>query len=169
MSCAWMRGEERKNESRKGERGESRVGGGLDPVDTATTTNIITASTTTSTIRDRARNLVPTRVHTPIYSGIFSFLFQENLTLRASLSRSLPLSPYSSPDIFSPLALSTIRYFERERPPLGRFPHDDFGTYLLLCFLKMSSDKSGRSFNFISHSIVTLGRVITSGRCCAIV
>lgn len=108
---AWMRGEERKNESTKGrERGESRVGGGPDPVDTTTTTNITTAtSTTMSTMQDRARNLVSTRMHTPIHRAGSSRFFFSDFTCSLPLFLSLStLSPYSSPDFFTPRALDAI-------------------------------------------------------------
>lgn len=63
-------------------------------------------------------------------------LFSELTCLSFSLSLLLfPRSRRIRLSIFSPLALSTIRHFERERashpPSTGRFPHDEFGTYLL--------------------------------------
>lgn len=132
---AWMRGEERKNESTKGR--ERRIEGWWRPRpgrydhyhqhhhrhlyhDEHDAGQSAELGSYANACTDTRWDL-----------SVFFFL-----TLRASLSlslfRSLPRSPYSSPDIFSPLALSTIRHFERERlPSMGRFPHDDFGTYLV--------------------------------------
>lgn len=90
--CAGRVDERRREEERidERERGESRVGGGPDPVDTTTTTNITAAtSTTTSTKQDRARNLVPTRMHRYTAGSPDSF-FRTYVPLFLSLS--LPCS-----------------------------------------------------------------------------
>lgn len=117
--CAGRVDERRREEERIDERereGESRVVGGPDPVDTTTTANIATATSTMtmSTMRDRARNSVPTRC-------------THRCTARSSpLPHSLPLFFLSRRihlPILSPLALSTIRHFKREHPPsMARFP-----------------------------------------------
>jgi len=111
---AWMRGEERKNGSTKG-REENR---GL-----AAQTRSIRPLPPTSPLLPRQvrgrteRNLIPTRTHR--YTTESSRFFLS--TLRASLS--LFFAPSATRCIhlsifFSPLALSTIRHFKRERAPI---------------------------------------------------
>lgn len=133
MPGTWMRGEERKNESTKG-REENR---GLVAAQTRSIRPLPPTSPPPPLSRrarcrtERGTWFLCECIHR--YTAGSSFLFSDLtcLSFCLALFRFLPFS-YSSPDIFSPLTLSTIRHFEREHPPsMGRFPHDDFGTYLL--------------------------------------
>lgn len=135
----WMRGEERKNGSTKGREENRGLAVAQTPVDTTTTTNYHLYHGEHEA--GQSAKLGSSLANVPIHGGISSCFFFRTYNVPFFLFLSLPLSrhlaAYSSPDIFSPLALDEPPFWEEtcsHLPSVGRFPHSDFSTYLLSSF-----------------------------------